>query len=133
MRERRGRKEQRSIRTSGPATTIRLTPVPPFDFALSAAIFSGGDPQIRSFSDGTFRQVLRIGDDLLLATVTGSGTVDRPVVSLRLDPGPVDGRVAREAADLIVKIFNLDLDITPFAGAVRETRSCRPWPAGSAG
>jgi DNA-3-methyladenine glycosylase II len=102
--------------TSG---TIVLTPVPPFDFPLSAAIFSGGDPQIRSFSGGEFRQVLRVRDTLLLATVTGSGTVDHPVVHLRLAPGPGNERLAREAGDLIRRIFNLDLDISPFPAAVR--------------
>lgn len=37
-----------------------LVPQPPYDFSLSAAIFSGGERDIRTFKDGVFRQVLLI-------------------------------------------------------------------------
>jgi len=114
---------RRSSSARGPSAggeSLELSPVPPFDFPLSAAIFSGGDPQIRSYSDGTFRQVLRDRERLFLAVVTGSGTVDDPVVHLRLGPGPVDRQAFRDAGDLVRRIFNLDLDISPFPAAVRD-------------
>jgi hypothetical protein len=38
-----------------------LYPRPPYDFSLSAAIFSGGDPQIRTSGHDIFRQALEIG------------------------------------------------------------------------
>jgi DNA-3-methyladenine glycosylase II len=114
-----GRSSSTHNRSGGPEFTLELSPVPPFDFPLSAAIFSGGDPQIRAFSGGEFRQVLRVRDQLLLATVTGSGTVDHPEVHLRLVPRPGDERVARGAGEVIRRIFNLDLDISPFPAAVR--------------
>jgi DNA-3-methyladenine glycosylase II len=97
-----------------------LSPVPPFDFPLSASIFFGGDPQIRSYADGAFRQVIRVRGDLLLATVTSSGTVDEPGVRLRIDPGGIPGEVIREAGRIISTIFNLDLDLSLFVRAVRS-------------
>jgi hypothetical protein len=39
---------------------VILVPRPPYDFSLSAAIFSGGEPAIRTFKDGVFRLVLLI-------------------------------------------------------------------------
>jgi len=99
---------------------ILISPVPPFDFGLSAFIFTGGDPQIRSFSGEIFRQVIRVGDGLLLATVTGAGSVDRPAVRVRLDPRPAREEGTTEAAEVVRRIFNLGLDVSPFAAAVRK-------------
>ncbi|HTY53439.1 MAG TPA: DNA-3-methyladenine glycosylase [Methanomicrobiales archaeon] len=107
-------------RGKGDRGEILLSPVPPFDFGLSAFIFSGGDPQIRSFSGGMFRQVLRIGDGLILATVMGTGSVDRPAVIVRPEPRPARKEGSTEAGGIIRRIFNLDLDISPFAAAVRK-------------
>ena len=104
----------------GDRREILLSPVPPFDFALSAFIFSGGDPQIRSFSGGMFRQVLRVGEGLILATVTGTGSVGRPAVRVRLEPRPAREEGTAEAGEVVRRIFNLDLDISPFAAAVRK-------------
>ena len=38
-----------------------LYPRPPYDFSLSAAIFAGGDPQIRTYEHDIFCQALDIG------------------------------------------------------------------------
>jgi DNA-3-methyladenine glycosylase II len=65
-----------------------------------------------------FRQVLRVGDSLFLVTVTASGSVDRPVVHVRLEPEPAGGKEAREAGETVEKIFNLGLDLSPFPVAV---------------
>jgi hypothetical protein len=51
---------------------------------LSAAIFSGGDPHIRTFKDGIFRQVLDTGKVLVLAAVSSSGTTENPKLALTL-------------------------------------------------
>jgi hypothetical protein len=42
---------------------------PPYDFSLSAAIFAGGDPQIRTYEDDLFRQALDIGGNPVLVEV----------------------------------------------------------------
>ncbi|MGA2934103.1 MAG: DNA-3-methyladenine glycosylase [Methanomicrobiales archaeon] len=100
--------------------TLVLNPVPPFNFDLSASIFAGGDPQIRSYSDGIFRQVTRVSGALLFAEVTSGGSGDHPEVHLRLEPGSVAGEMAREAGEIIARIFNLDLDLSPFITAVKD-------------
>ena len=41
-------------------SATRLYPQPPHNFHVSAMIFSGGDPQIRTYENGIFRQVLDI-------------------------------------------------------------------------
>jgi DNA-3-methyladenine glycosylase II len=112
------RPRRKSFVSTGDPLTLK--PVPPFDFALSASIFSGGDPQIRSYSEGIFRQLIRVRDGLHLATVTASGSVGHPAVHLSLEPWPADQPEAREAAGMIARIFNLDLDLSPFTSAVRD-------------
>jgi hypothetical protein len=53
---------------------LTLKPASPFDFQLSATIFAGGDPQIRTYENGTFWQVLRVQNDLTLVTIGSRGT-----------------------------------------------------------
>ncbi|HMA06001.1 MAG TPA: DNA-3-methyladenine glycosylase [Methanomicrobiales archaeon] len=88
--------------------------MPPFDFDLSASIFSEGDPDIRSYRDGTFRQVLRLGGRLVLVDVTAGGTVDRPQVGVEVRPGPIPPGIRKVAGETVSRLFNLDLDLSPF-------------------
>jgi len=96
-----------------------LSPVPPFDFGLSASIFSGGDPEIRSFKDGAFRQPLRVQGRLILVTVTSEGTVDRPRLRVRAEPAPFPDGLQGAAGGAVARLFNLDLDLTRFEEAVK--------------
>ena len=57
---------------------ITLKPVPPFNFDLSAKIFSKGNPQIRSYENGKFSQVIRLNRKLALLTLVSVGTVEKP-------------------------------------------------------
>ncbi len=41
-------------------TDIELVPKMPYNFPLCAAIFSGGDPAIRTYEHGVYRQALEI-------------------------------------------------------------------------
>lgn len=61
--------------------------VAPFDFDLTAKVFSRGDGQIQTYSGGEYSRVLRIGDKLLLASIRSMGTFDQPklLVNLRSD------------------------------------------------
>lgn len=103
---------------AGDPATLLLEPVPPFDFGLSASIFAGGDPGIRSFADGVFRQLMRAGGRLVLVTVTSGGTVDRPRLRVLVEPGPLPPGVPRQAGEAVTRLFNLDLDLSPFGEAV---------------
>jgi len=59
-----------------------LHPRPPYDFSLSAAIFAGGDPQIRTFEHDLFRQALNVEGSPVLVEVLSEGSVDRPELCL---------------------------------------------------
>jgi len=94
---------------------LALHPVPPFNFDLSARIFSGGDPQIRAYGDSRYRQVIRLDGALALATITSTGSTAEPRLSVALasdrQPSRADGNVARR---VIRRLFNLDFDLKPF-------------------
>ena len=102
---------------------MRLTikPVPPFDFDLSAMIFSGGDPQIRSYDGNIYWHVLRVNGKPVLFTIKSTGTVDEPGLSVKLESrgelSPADKRVARQSVDLLL---NLDMDLKPFYRVMRK-------------
>jgi DNA-3-methyladenine glycosylase II len=102
----------------GPGTLV-LSPVPPFDFDLSASIFSGGDPEIRSYADGAFRQPLKVRDRLVLVTVTSEETVDRPSLRVRAEPRSLPDDLLKAAGEAVTRLFNLDLDLSRFEKAVQ--------------
>jgi len=85
-----------------------LIPHPPFDFSLSAAIFSGGEPDIRTFRDGVFRQVLDTGGSRVLAEVRSSGTTEEPelTVALRSDH-PISRNEKRLAGAQVASVFSI--------------------------
>ncbi|MFA5346844.1 MAG: hypothetical protein WC294_01800 [Methanoregula sp.] len=61
-----------------------LYPRPPYDFFLSAAIFAGGDPHIRNYEHGIFRQALDFGGNPVLVDVFSKGLVDAPDLCISL-------------------------------------------------
>jgi DNA-3-methyladenine glycosylase II len=98
---------------------ITLLPRPPYDFSLSAAIFSSGEPDIRTFRDGVFCQVLDTGKSLMLAEVRSAGTTDSPELALTLrSDRPISRNDARRAEDLAASILSIADDILPFYRAV---------------
>jgi DNA-3-methyladenine glycosylase II len=100
---------------------LTLTPVPPFDFNLSATIFAGGDPQIRTYEDGKYWQVLRSDGKLVLVTISSSGTVDTPALTVELTD-EITTTDKKQIKDLVRSLFNLSLDLTAFYDAVRTDK-----------
>lgn len=100
---------------------LTLRPSPPFDFDHSAAIFAGGEPDIRIYRDGVFRHALAIDGVPVLAEVTSPGRTERPVltVTLRSDR-PVPGRIQKEAVSVISRIFSIADDPVPFYRAMQD-------------
>jgi len=95
--------------------------IPPFDFALSARILADGDPQIAKYDGNAYRQVLRIGDRLLLATVTSAGSVDSPQLRVEFaSDGSVTDYDLATALETIGAVFNAHLDINHFYEAIRN-------------
>jgi DNA-3-methyladenine glycosylase II len=98
---------------------IILIPQPPYDFSLSAAIFSTGEPDIRAFKDGVFRQVLDTGNTPVLAEVRSSGTTGHPKLALTLrSDRPVKRDDGRRAGNLVASILSITDDLDPFYRAV---------------
>jgi len=100
---------------------IHLFPVPPYDFNLSAKIFSRGDPAIRIFDRGVYRQALDILGNPTLIEVRSVGTPDIPRLEVNATPGtegvPAEDSVIR---DIVSSMFNIYDDLVPFYHAVRE-------------
>ena len=98
---------------------ITLNPKPPYDFSLSAAIFSGGEPDIRIFKDDVFRQVLDTSNALVLAEVRSAGTTEDPKLTLTLrSDRPVRRDDARRAGVMVASILSIADDLDPFYRAV---------------
>jgi DNA-3-methyladenine glycosylase II len=102
---------------------LRLKAVPPFDFELSARIFSGGDARIRKYENGRFWQVIRVDGKLILTVIESSGTVDKPelLAELRSDEKILENDKTK-AEQLIRKLFNLDFDLEPFYREARKDK-----------
>ena len=66
---------------------IHLAPVPPYDFDLSARIFSRGDPAIRIYDNGVYRHALDIQGSPTLIEVRSIGTPDNPRLEVTATPG----------------------------------------------
>lgn len=102
---------------------MRLYPKKPYDFHRSAMIFSGGDPQIRTYKEGIFRQVLNIEEIAVLVDVFSKGTADIPELYVTVHPEYVlAGSGAAAVSNLISSMFNIHEDLAPFYRAVEKDR-----------
>ena len=100
-----------------------VTPVSPFDFALSATIFSGGDPQIRAFEHGTYWQVLRLNGKLVLVTLNSEGTVDNPRLAVTVKSNAaIATNDTKHVEETVCSLFNLQFDLSAFYDQVQVDR-----------
>jgi DNA-3-methyladenine glycosylase II len=99
--------------------TRTVDPTPPFDFALSSHIFADGDPRIAKYDGREYRQVLRVDNKLVLATVASTGSVETPQlrVAFASDRALTDRDVS-VASTTISSVFNVYLDVSPFYRAI---------------
>jgi len=100
---------------------IYLAPVPPYNFELSARIFSRGDPAIRIFDSGVYRQALDIQGNPVLIEVRSTGTLDNPGLEITPTQG-IEGSMVEDVVigDLVSSMFNIYDDLTPFYHAVHN-------------
>jgi DNA-3-methyladenine glycosylase II len=102
---------------------MTVKPIPPFDFELSATIFSGGDPQIRKYEKERFWQVIRVGSKPMLTIVTTAGTIDEPRLSVRLESNRIISQSdIEDSKGIVCSLFNLDFDLKPFYEQAKEDR-----------
>jgi DNA-3-methyladenine glycosylase II len=103
------------ISNVNPMSLIHLFPVPPYDFSLSAAIFSHGDLSIRIFRDGVYQHALDIRGHPLLVKVSSCGTIDDPEIEVMVRPDPGDfAEIMSDVGILISSMFNIYDDLNPF-------------------
>jgi DNA-3-methyladenine glycosylase II len=95
--------------------TLYLQALAPFNFDLCAQIFSSGDPEIRSYANGEFHQVLRINGNLVLIKVSSVGTVEKPELSITLQSNIALTAKDKKAAEIMAAyVFNLNFDLNSF-------------------
>lgn len=103
---------------------LKINPQTPFDFDLSARIFSDGDDRIQSYEAGAYRQAVRLNGKPALLTLRSTGSVDRPELILNLAPDEAfSDEDAIKAERLISTIFNLQFDLNRFYQAVAHDRT----------
>jgi len=101
--------------------TVTVKALAPFNFDLTSQIFSSGDPEIRSYSNGMFHQVLKINGNLVLIEVSSAGTVENPELLVALKSNIVITSLEKKAAKKIVEfIFNLDFNLNSFYQDVKK-------------
>ncbi len=95
--------------------TFHLQALAPLNFDLCAQIFSNGDPEIRSYENGEFHQVLSLNGNLVLVKLSSVGTVENPELSVNLKSNKAltlqDKNAAKKMGEFI---FNLDFDLNFF-------------------
>ncbi|HUI39996.1 MAG TPA: DNA-3-methyladenine glycosylase [Methanothrix sp.] len=96
-----------------------IEPLLPFDFSLSAWIFSDGDPRVQRYEGGVYWHALRLGERPVLIEVRSQGTVDDPRLVARVEPDGLSSSEKEAAKSLVSRIFNLDLDLRPFYRAAK--------------
>ena len=98
-----------------------VTAVPPFNFDLSAQIFANGDPQVRRYEKGVFRQVIRVHTKLAIISVTSVGTVENPKLAVELRTNcKLSKADVQKAKKIVSHLFNLDFDLTTFYEEARN-------------
>jgi DNA-3-methyladenine glycosylase II len=103
---------------------LTMKAVPPFDFDLSAKIFSGGDKQIGKYENGQYRRVIRVDNKLILVTLTSSGSIEQPKITAELKSNSeISGNDKKKAEEIIYSLFNLKLDLKPFYEDVKNDKT----------
>ena len=98
-----------------------ITPTSPFNFDLSAKIFSDGDKQISKYADGKYWRVIRINNKLILIVVKSIGNVDEPKLLVELKSNKkISENGKRMARQIICSLFDLRLDLKPFYNTIKN-------------
>ncbi len=103
---------------------LRIRPLPPFDFDLSARIFSDGDDRMQKYEAGAYWQAARLDGKLALLTLRSTGAVDRPeiIANMASDSDLTEADAGR-AEEIISTVFNLRLDLDRFYQAVAHDKT----------
>jgi DNA-3-methyladenine glycosylase II len=95
--------------------TFTVQAAAPFNFDLTAQIFSSGDQQIRNYTNQRFSQVLYVNGKLCQLNAASAGSVSEPKISVELKSNnPLTLQDRRKAEEAVKFIFNLDFDLCSF-------------------
>jgi DNA-3-methyladenine glycosylase II len=102
---------------------LDIRPESPYNFELSTKIISNGDPQIQKYENGTYWQLIRLKNNLILLRIKSVGTVDDPELSVQLKP---DDKLGKEdvilAREMINSIFNFKFNLKDFYNHMQKDR-----------
>ena len=106
-------------KTTGKITekiTRVVAPKAPFDFELTAGYhtYFQGRYGTDSLEGGVYRRLLALDGDLVLASVSSSGTVDSPQLEVELQGRSLTAQMADTAAATGAWLFGADQDLAPF-------------------
>ena len=102
---------------------LKIKPQSPFNFDLSAKIFSNGDSQIQKYENGSYWQVIRLNDKLVLVTVKSSGTVETPELTIDVKPdNNLDNEDFKLVKQIVTSIFNLNFNLQNFYEEMKEDK-----------
>lgn len=96
--------------------TVKLYPVPPFDFELTAGYhtYFQGRSGADSMADGVYRRLLDLDGRTALASVRSTGTVDAPEMALELRGETLADGDAVLAAEQVRGMLGTQQDLAPF-------------------
>ena len=101
--------------------TTTVSPVPPYDFELTAGQPNYSRDQefkTEEYTDDAYIRLLDLGDKVALATVRSTGSVDRPELACTLTGDNLDATDAERASKQIAWLLGCDQDLRPFYDAV---------------
>jgi len=94
---------------------LAINPPPPFDFDLSAKVFSDGDKQIRRYENGKYWRVIRVNNKLVLIIIKALGNVDEPRLLVELKSNEeISNSDKKMVEEIIFSLFNLKFDLMLF-------------------
>ena len=96
--------------------TATIRPVPPFNFELTAGYHTYFQSRYGTdtMEDGVYRRLLDLGDKLVLASVTSSGTTDAPELALELQGSELSQDDVEPAKKKVSWLLGVDQDLAPF-------------------
>ena len=98
-----------------------LYPGSPYNFSLTAAIFAGGDRQIRTYENNLFWQALDIGGNPVLVKVFSEGSVESPGLHLSvLSENPISKSRMEDIQNLVASMLSIYDNIIPFYEAMER-------------
>ena len=101
---------------------ITLQPASPYNFDLTAtyATYFRGRYGSDTFEDGIFRRLLDLGNNLCLASVRSSGTINSPSLEVELTGAVLNYATVDKARVQVGRILGISQDLTPFYRQVED-------------